>query len=166
VEVAPNAPNFTVTFGGSHVDTYPLAGSTAGTSPSVSPAVTAPKYAGARTPLNITLRIADSFRTLHPQIWSKVILHRLVRHCIKIVRNSVPVVVALLLERIMCSRGGEALTLLSGHIGNSVAGLPCFASSFTASAIVVETSQRSQGRGPRNDCSRRQISEFSVCEPC
>jgi len=45
VEVAPNAPNFTVTFGGSHVDTYPLAGSTAGTSPSVSPAVTAPKYA-------------------------------------------------------------------------------------------------------------------------
>jgi beta-lactamase superfamily II metal-dependent hydrolase len=44
VEVAPNAPTFTVTYGGSHVDAYSTAGTNS--SPSTTgPAATTPKYA-------------------------------------------------------------------------------------------------------------------------
>jgi beta-lactamase superfamily II metal-dependent hydrolase len=44
VEVAPNASTFTVTYGGSHSDSYSIAGTNAGPSSS-GPATTAPKYA-------------------------------------------------------------------------------------------------------------------------
>lgn len=44
VEVAPDAPSFTVTFAGSHMDTFPLTGSVPNPS-SRAPAVTRPKYA-------------------------------------------------------------------------------------------------------------------------
>ncbi len=45
VEVAPTAGSFTVTFGGSHVDTYPLAGSNASVPTNPPPAASTPKYA-------------------------------------------------------------------------------------------------------------------------
>ncbi len=45
VEVAPNVPSFTVTFGGSHVDTYPLTGASAGAPTNTSPVANTPKYA-------------------------------------------------------------------------------------------------------------------------
>jgi beta-lactamase superfamily II metal-dependent hydrolase len=45
VEVPPHAPTFTVTFNGTHVDTYSLTGPPAGPSASTSPDVTGPKYA-------------------------------------------------------------------------------------------------------------------------
>jgi beta-lactamase superfamily II metal-dependent hydrolase len=47
VEVAPNAPSFTVTFGGTHVDTYPLGGTSASGSGTgnMPAAATTPKYA-------------------------------------------------------------------------------------------------------------------------
>jgi len=44
VEVAPNAPSYTVTYGGSHVDTYSIAGAIAGP-PGTGPVATTPKYA-------------------------------------------------------------------------------------------------------------------------
>lgn len=44
VEVAPNASTFSVTYGGSHVDTYSIAGSNAGPSPN-RPVAATPKYA-------------------------------------------------------------------------------------------------------------------------
>ena len=44
VEVAPGASTYTVTYGGSHSDTFTIAGSSAVTSPS-GPTVTTPKYA-------------------------------------------------------------------------------------------------------------------------
>ncbi len=45
VEVASNGPSFTVTFGGSHVDTYPLSGTGAGVPMNTLPAAITPKYA-------------------------------------------------------------------------------------------------------------------------
>jgi hypothetical protein len=45
VEVATNASSFTVTSGGSHVDTYPIKGSGAIVPTNTAPAATAPKYA-------------------------------------------------------------------------------------------------------------------------
>lgn len=45
VEVAPNSPSYTVTYGGSHVDTYTLTGNGTNTDASPSPAVKTAKYA-------------------------------------------------------------------------------------------------------------------------
>jgi hypothetical protein len=45
VEVAPQAASFTVTFAGSHIDTYPIAGGTTTVSTASSTSVSGPKYA-------------------------------------------------------------------------------------------------------------------------
>src|SRR5579859_1037069 len=50
-----------------------------------------PSTRGARTPLTITSRIADSFRTSHPQIWSRAMLLPVTRPCIRTARNSASV---------------------------------------------------------------------------
>jgi len=85
VEVAAGVPTFTVTYGGSHVDTYPIAGPAGDPARSgVTPApATTPQYAWSKNSGHYHTQIADLFKTLRLRTWSAAILLRQTKRCIK-----------------------------------------------------------------------------------
>jgi beta-lactamase superfamily II metal-dependent hydrolase len=66
VEVAPGASTYTITYGGSHSDTYPISGVTVAVSPS-GPAATTPKYAWSKKSNQYHLASCRFVQNISPQ---------------------------------------------------------------------------------------------------
>jgi beta-lactamase superfamily II metal-dependent hydrolase len=66
VEVAPNAPTFTVTYGGTHTDTYAI-GSASGGNPAPSPGAAVPKFAWSKRSSQYHLASCRFVQNISPQ---------------------------------------------------------------------------------------------------